>query len=289
MKEVGSVALLSLSEEIDFARRIEEGKIAKKAFNDLPENPDERTRRILKLWWQDGDYARESLIQANLRLVISIAKKYLGRGMGILDLIQEGNIGLMRAVEKFEYKRYYKFSTYATWWIKQAISRAIADQARMIRIPVHMVETLTKINQASQSQSSALSLPEIIKRLKLNWDSEKIEEMEKILEIAQNPLSLEILSKDEKWDMGFGDVQIEQALDNSLADNLNRALSKISEREAMILRLRLGLIDGYEHTLEEVGQHLNITRERVRQLEKKALQKLIHNEQRERKLRYFLD
>jgi RNA polymerase primary sigma factor len=297
LHEIGRVALLTLEEEIDLARRVEDGEEAKKEYSALPEDADDRTRRTLRRKGQDGDAARQHLIEANLRLVVSIAKKYTGRGMSFLDLIQEGNQGLIRAVEKFEYKRRYKFSTYATWWIRQAINRAIADQARTIRIPVHMVETINKLTrtarQLQQELSREPSFEEVAEAMGPGWNAEKVEE---VMKVSQEPVSLETPIGDEK-DSFYGDfipddnldTPVDNAAKSLLSEELERALGKLTEREAMVLKLRKGLIDGREHTLEEVGQYFNVTRERIRQIENKALRKLKYHESRTRKLRDFLD
>ncbi len=297
LHEIGRVSLLTLEEEIDLARRVEEGEEAKKAMADLSEDAPEREQRTLRRRGQDGDAARQHLIEANLRLVVSIAKKYTGRGMSFLDLIQEGNQGLIRAVEKFEYKRRYKFSTYATWWIRQAINRAIADQARTIRIPVHMVETINKLTrtarQLQQELSREPSFEEIAEQMGPGWNAEKVEE---VMKVSQEPVSLETPIGDEK-DSFYGDfipddnldTPVDNAAKSLLSEELEKALAKLTEREAMVLKLRKGLIDGREHTLEEVGQYFNVTRERIRQIENKALRKLKYHESRTRKLRDFLD
>ncbi|GEM48155.1 RNA polymerase sigma factor RpoD [Deinococcus cellulosilyticus] len=297
LHEIGRVPLLTLDEEIDLARRIEEGEEARKRIEAGEHSEDERKQRRLQRLVEDGQYARQQLIEANLRLVVSIAKKYTGRGLGFLDLIQEGNQGLIRAVEKFEYKRRYKFSTYATWWIRQAINRAIADQARTIRIPVHMVETINKLTrtarQLQQELSREPSYEEIAEAMGPGWDAAKVEEVQKV---SQEPVSLETPIGDEK-DSFYGDFipdenldsPVENAAKTLLSEELEKALSKLTEREAMVLKLRKGLVDGREHTLEEVGQYFNVTRERIRQIENKALRKLKYHESRTRKLRDFLD
>lgn len=296
LHEIGRVSLLTLEEEIALARRIEEGEEARKQLDeDL--DLDDRGRRRLMRQMEDGAAARQGLIEANLRLVVSIAKKYTGRGLGFLDLIQEGNQGLIRAVEKFEYRRRYKFSTYATWWIRQAINRAIADQARTIRIPVHMVETINKLTRTARQLQQELSREatheEIAEAMGPGWDAAKVEEVQKV---SQEPVSLETPIGDEK-DSFYGDFipdeNLDSPVDNAaktlLSEELEKALSKLTEREAMVLKFRKGLVDGREHTLEEVGQRFNVTRERIRQIENKALRKLKYHESRTRKLRDFLD
>lgn len=296
LHEIGRVSLLTLEEEIALARRIEEGEEARKLLDEDVEL-DDRGRRRLMRQMEDGAAARQGLIEANLRLVVSIAKKYTGRGLGFLDLIQEGNQGLIRAVEKFEYRRRYKFSTYATWWIRQAINRAIADQARTIRIPVHMVETINKLTRTARQLQQELSREatheEIAEAMGPGWDAAKVEEVQKV---SQEPVSLETPIGDEK-DSFYGDFipdenldsPVENAAKTLLSEELEKALSKLTEREAMVLKFRKGLVDGREHTLEEVGQRFNVTRERIRQIENKALRKLKYHESRTRKLRDFLD
>ena len=297
LQEIGRVKLLTLEEEISLARRIEEGEAARKDLDEGAFAEEERQRRRLARIVEDGDLARQHLIEANLRLVVSIAKKYNGRGMSFLDLIQEGNQGLIRAVEKFEYRRRYKFSTYATWWIRQAINRAIADQSRTIRIPVHMVETINKLTRASRRLQQELSreptFAEIADAMGPDWNAEKVEEAFKL---TREPFSLETPIGDEE-DSFYGDFipdeniesPVEQASKVILSEELDEALNKLSEREAMVLKLRKGLVDGREHTLEEVGSHFGVTRERIRQIENKALRKLKYHESRTRKLRDFLD
>ena len=297
LHEIGRVNLLSLEEEISLARRIEEGEAAKLRLEQEEEKLNDRQKRALKRIGEDGDMARQHLIEANLRLVVSIAKKYTGRGLSFLDLIQEGNQGLIRAVEKFEYRRRYKFSTYATWWIRQAINRAIADQARTIRIPVHMVETINKLTrtarQLQQELSREPSYEEIADAMGPGWIAEKVEE---VFKVSQEPVSLETPIGDEK-DSFYGDFipdenvesPVDQASKTLLSEELDKALDKLTERESMVLKLRKGLVDGREHTLEEVGAHFGVTRERIRQIENKALRKLKYHESRTRKLRDFLD
>lgn len=297
LQEIGRVKLLSLEEEIDLARRIEDGEFARTRLGDEGGSLGERDNRRLQRVVEDGDLARQHLIEANLRLVVSIAKKYNGRGMSFLDLIQEGNQGLIRAVEKFEYRRRYKFSTYATWWIRQAINRAIADQSRTIRIPVHMVETINKLTRASRRLQQELSrepnYEEIADAMGPDWSADKVEEAFKL---TREPFSLETPIGDEE-DSFYGDFipddnvdsPVEQASKTILSEELEEALDKLNDREAMVLKLRKGLVDGREHTLEEVGSHFGVTRERIRQIENKALRKLKYHESRTRKLRDFLD
>lgn len=297
LHEIGKVALLTLEEEIDLARQIEEGEAAKKQLDDRNLKLAERERRHLQRVWENGEAARKHIIEANLRLVVSIAKKYTGRGLSFLDLIQEGNQGLIRAVEKFEYRRRYKFSTYATWWIRQAINRAIADQARTIRIPVHMVETINKLTRASRQLQQELSreptYDEIATVMGPFWSAGKVEE---VMKVSQEPVSLETPIGDEK-DSFYGDFIPDEVVDSPvdsasktmLSEELEKALGKLTEREAMVLKLRKGLIDGREHTLEEVGAYFGVTRERIRQIEAKALRKLKYHESRTRKLRDFLE
>ncbi len=297
LHEIGRVSLLTLEEEISLARRIEEGEAAEKRLAEELTGLPERTRRGLGRIVEDGEMARQHLIEANLRLVVSIAKKYTGRGLSFLDLIQEGNQGLIRAVEKFEYRRRYKFSTYATWWIRQAINRAIADQARTIRIPVHMVETINKLTrtarQLQQELSREPSYEEVADAMGPGWNAEKVEE---VFKVSQEPVSLETPIGDEK-DSFYGDFipddnvesPVDQASKTLLSEELEKALDKLTERESMVLKFRKGLVDGREHTLEEVGAHFGVTRERIRQIENKALRKLKYHESRTRKLRDFLD
>ena len=266
LKEIGKVPLLSADEEIELAKRMENG---------------------------DAE-ARKRLAEANLRLVVSIAKRYVGRGMLFLDLIQEGNLGLIKAVEKFDYRKGYKFSTYATWWIRQAITRAIADQARTIRIPVHMVETINKLVRVSRQLLQELgrepSPEEIAAQMKV-----PVERVREILKISQEPVSLETPIGEEE-DSHLGDfiqddnvpVPAEAAAFTLLKEQLMEVLVTLTEREQKVLRLRFGLDDGRARTLEEVGKEFNVTRERIRQIEAKALRKLRHPS-RSRKLKDYLE
>ena len=266
LKEIGKVPLLSAEEEIDLARRMSEG----------------------------DESAKKRLAEANLRLVVSIAKRYVGRGMLFLDLIQEGNLGLIKAVEKFDYQKGFKFSTYATWWIRQAITRAIADQARTIRIPVHMVETINKLIRVSRQLLQELGrepLPEEIAK-ELDMPVDRVRE---ILKISQEPVSLETPIGEEE-DSHLGDfiqddnvpVPAEAAAATLLKEQLNEVLDTLTDREQKVLRLRFGMNDGRARTLEEVGKEFDVTRERIRQIEAKALRKLRHPS-RSRKLRDYLD
>ena len=266
LKEIGRVPLLDADREAELAKKMSEG--------------DEQAKR--------------ELVEANLRLVVSIAKRYVGKGLFFLDLIQEGNLGLMKAVSKFDYTKGYKFSTYATWWIRQAITRAIADQARTIRIPVHMVETIHKVTKVSrqmlQEKGREVSATEVAKEMNMNPD--KVRE---ILKIAQDPISLETPVGEEE-DSHIGDfiedqespAPAEAASSELLREQLNEVLHTLTPREEAVLRLRFGLEDGRQRTLEEVGQQFNITRERIRQIEAKALRKLRHPS-RSRKLRDYLN
>lgn len=288
MRDIGSVALLTPKQETELAMRFERGQKAKARLELEVTDPKEKYN--LKTFVSDGQAAQQHLIEANLRLVVSIAKRFVGRGMDFMDLIQVGNQGLMTATEKFEYERGHKFSTYATWWIRQAINRAIADQARTIRIPVHKVETINNLNRTIQRQTQELSreptVPEIVEEMGFDWDTERVENT---LEVSQKPFSLEILQNDSDLDIETSNSTLEKAISQAFKESLEEALSRLSERESMILRLREGLIDGRIHTLDEVGQYFNVTRERIRQIEMKALRKLSYNERRERKLHHFLD
>lgn len=281
LKEIGKIKLLSAEEEVELAKKIEEGKIAAEKLKNNPDLTEEerfRLQRIVK----EGERARKKLITSNLRLVVSIAKNFLGRGLTFLDLIQEGNLGLMKAVEKFDYKKGYKFSTYATWWIRQAITRAIADQARLIRIPVHMVESINKMNRVQKALAQKLGRdpsPEEIAR-EMGIEVEKVEEM---LKISSEPVSLEQPIGEEE-DSTVGDFvpdekspdPVEYAARKMLREDIKKLLEGLSERERKVIELRYGLIDDQQRTLEEVGQEFGVTRERIRQIESKAIKKLQH-------------
>ena len=266
LKEIGKVPLLSAEEEIELAKRMEEG----------------------------DEEAKKKLAEANLRLVVSIAKRYVGRGMLFLDLIQEGNLGLIKAVEKFDYRKGYKFSTYATWWIRQAITRAIADQARTIRIPVHMVETINKLVRVSRQLLQELGREPTPEEIAAEMDI-PVDRVREILKISQEPVSLETPIGEEE-DSHLGDfiqdenvpVPADAAAFTLLKEQLVEVLGTLTEREQKVLRLRFGLDDGRARTLEEVGREFNVTRERIRQIEAKALRKLRHPS-RSRKLKEFLE
>jgi len=292
LREIGKVSLLNGSQEVAISMRMETGLKALDASRDG--SPGAIERPELGLLIVDGELARRQLIEANLRLVVSVAKRYIGRGMNLLDLIQEGNIGLIRAVEKFDYTRGFKFSTYATWWIRQAITRAIADQARTIRIPVHMVETINKLIRISrrlhQEKGRDATFEEI--GLEMGIPAEKVRD---ILKISQEPVSLESPIGEEE-DSALADfIPDESALapadaasQEMLREQVESVLDSLNPREKDVLRLRFGLVDGRNRTLEEVGKEFNVTRERIRQIEAKALRKLRHPS-RSRKLKDYLD
>ena len=294
LKEIGKVNLLTPEEELSLAKRMADGETAKEQLEEIGEEIDEDTKKQINLLIADGEKAKKSLAEANLRLVVSIAKRYVGRGMLFLDLIQEGNLGLIKAVDKFDYTKGYKFSPYATWWIRQAITRAIADQARTIRIPVHMVETINKLVRVSRQLVQELGrepTPEELAK-ELNMPVDKVREISKI---SQEPVSLETPIGEEE-DSHLGDfipdedapAPSEAASFVLLKEQLGAVLETLSEREAKVLRLRFGLDDGRARTLEEVGKEFDVTRERIRQIEAKALRKLRHPS-RSKKLKDFLD
>jgi len=305
LKEIGKVPLLSADEEIELAQKMEAGSVAVEKIpllkERLAETGDEQEKeeiqaeiKALQLDVDRGSDAKKRLAEANLRLVVSIAKRYVGRGMLFLDLIQEGNLGLIKAVEKFDYRKGYKFSTYATWWIRQAITRAIADQARTIRIPVHMVETINKLIRVSRQLLQELGREptpeEIAEEMKM-----PVERVREILKISQEPVSLETPIGEEE-DSHLGDfiqddnvpVPADAAAFTLLKEQLEEVLGTLTEREQKVLTLRFGLEDGRARTLEEVGREFNVTRERIRQIEAKALRKLRHPS-RSRKLKDYLE
>jgi RNA polymerase primary sigma factor len=292
LREIGRVPLLTAEDEVELAKAIEAGLYAEEKLNGgYPLLGEERA----DLEWlaADGVRGKQRLIEANLRLVVSIAKRYIGRGLVFLDLIQEGNLGLIRAVEKFDYTRGYKFSTYATWWIRQAITRAIADQARTIRVPVHMVETINKLarvqRQLHQELGREASADEIAAEMGL-----EVERVAEIQRIAQEPVSLQSPIGEEESDLGDfiedadAVVPIEAAAFIMLQDQLERVLCQLADREQRIIQLRFGLTDGHPRTLEEVGREFGVTRERIRQIESKTLAKLRHPS-RAQMLREYLD
>jgi RNA polymerase primary sigma factor len=297
LKQIGKVALLNAEEEVELAKRIEAGLYATQLMADLLEKGEKlpaAQRRDMAWICRDGDRAKNHLLEANLRLVVSLAKRYTGRGMAFLDLIQEGNLGLIRAVEKFDYTKGYKFSTYATWWIRQAITRAMADQARTIRIPVHMVEVINKLGRIQRELLQDLGREPTPEELAKEMDITP----EKVLEIqqyAREPISLDQTIGDE-GDSQLGDfiedseavVAVDAVSFTLLQDQLQSVLETLSEREAGVVRLRFGLTDGQPRTLDEIGQVYGVTRERIRQIESKTMSKLRHPS-RSQVLRDYLD
>jgi RNA polymerase primary sigma factor len=291
LKEVSRVPLLNAEEEVDLAQRIERGRMAREEL--ARGNVNARRRHELRHLIEDGWAAREHLITANSRLVISVAKKYMGRGVPFLDLIQEGNIGLIRATKKFDYRRGHKFSTYATWWIRQAVTRAIADQGRTIRVPVHMGDQINKLLRVQHQLTQRLGREPSVEELAeaLDVPPKKVENM---IQVARRPLSLETPTDDEE-DSVLGDFieddeatpPDESATYNLLREHLKEVLNTLPPREVRILQLRYGLLDGQAYTLEEVGRKMGVTRERVRQIEAQALSRLRHPSIR-RKLRDYL-
>jgi len=280
LREIGRVPLLTAEDEVELAKAIEAGLYAEEKLNGgYPLLGEERA----DLEWlaADGVRGKQRLIEANLRLVVSIAKRYIGRGLVFLDLIQEGNLGLIRAVEKFDYTRGYKFSTYATWWIRQAITRAIADQARTIRVPVHMVETINKLARVQRQLHQELGREATVDEIaaEMGVEPERVAEIQRI---AQEPVSLQSPIGEEESDLGDfiedadAVVPIEAAAFIMLQDQLERVLCELSDREQRIIQLRFGLTDGHPRTLEEVGREFGVTRERIRQIESKTLAKLRH-------------
>ncbi|MDQ3887379.1 MAG: RNA polymerase sigma factor [Actinomycetota bacterium] len=297
LKQIGKVALLNAEEEVELAKRIEAGLYAAERVRKVEESTEKlspQLRRDLRWIVRDGERAKCHLLEANLRLVVSLAKRYTGRGMAFLDLIQEGNLGLIRAVEKFDYTKGYKFSTYATWWIRQAITRAMADQARTIRIPVHMVEVINKLGRIQRELLQDLGREPTPEELAKEMDISP----EKVLEIqqyAREPISLDQTIGDE-GDSQLGDfiedseavVAVDAVSFTLLQDQLQSVLATLSEREAGVVRLRFGLTDGQPRTLDEIGQVYGVTRERIRQIESKTMSKLRHPS-RSQVLRDYLD
>ncbi|CAM4338316.1 RNA polymerase sigma factor SigA [Mycobacterium basiliense] len=297
LKQIGKVALLNAEEEVELAKRIEAGLYATQLMTELTDRGEKlpaAQRRDMMWICRDGDRAKNHLLEANLRLVVSLAKRYTGRGMAFLDLIQEGNLGLIRAVEKFDYTKGYKFSTYATWWIRQAITRAMADQARTIRIPVHMVEVINKLGRIQRELLQDLGREPTPEELAKEMDITP----EKVLEIqqyAREPISLDQTIGDE-GDSQLGDfiedseavVAVDAVSFTLLQDQLQSVLDTLSEREAGVVRLRFGLTDGQPRTLDEIGQVYGVTRERIRQIESKTMSKLRHPS-RSQVLRDYLD
>lgn len=291
LKEVSRVPLLNAEEEVDLAQRIERGRMAREEL--AKGNVSTRRRLELRKLIEDGWEAREHLITANSRLVISVAKKYMGRGVPFLDLIQEGNIGLIRATKKFDYRRGHKFSTYATWWIRQAVTRAIADQGRTIRVPVHMGDQINKLLRIQHQLTQRLGREPTVEELAVALDvpPKKVENM---IQVARRPLSLETPTDDEE-DSVLGDFIEDEdapppddsATYNLLREHLEDVLNGLPPREVRILQLRYGLLDGQAYTLEEVGRKMGVTRERVRQIEAQALSRLRHPSIK-RKLRDYL-
>jgi RNA polymerase primary sigma factor len=297
LKQIGKVALLNAEEEVDLAKRIEAGLYAAERLRQAEEMAEKlitQMRRDLRWIVRDGERAKNHLLEANLRLVVSLAKRYTGRGMAFLDLIQEGNLGLIRAVEKFDYTKGYKFSTYATWWIRQAITRAMADQARTIRIPVHMVEVINKLGRIQRELLQDLGREPTPEELAKEMDITP----DKVLEIqqyAREPISLDQTIGDE-GDSQLGDfiedseavVAVDAVSFTLLQDQLQSVLQTLSEREAGVVKLRFGLTDGQPRTLDEIGQVYGVTRERIRQIESKTMSKLRHPS-RSQVLRDYLD
>jgi RNA polymerase primary sigma factor len=293
LKEMSRVPLLTVEQELDLAVRIEKGRRARQELLQLSGRKASTKRRLLEPTIEDGILAREHLIKANTRLVVSIAKRYMGRGVPFLDLIQEGNLGLMKAVEKYDYTRGFRFSTYATWWIRQTITRAIADQARTIRVPVHMIDRIRQLYRANHELEQKLgrspTIEEISEEVQMN-----VRKVQWIIRVSWLPLSLESPVGDEDdSELGqfiedhFSPTPLQSAYQSMLKEKLEEVLATLSPREARILRLRFGLDDGTPYTLEEVGQKFGLTRERIRQIEGRALRRLRHP-RRARQLKDYL-
>lgn len=294
LKEMASVPLLNMEQEVSLAKRIETGKKAKRKIKKDGESLAAAKRKGLDQAIEDGRLAREHLIKANTRLVVSIAKKYMGRGVPFLDLIQEGNLGLMKAVSKFDYRRGFRFSTYATWWIRQTITRSIADQGRTIRVPVHMIDRIRQLYKTAHLLEQRLGEPPGVEDLAKAMD-EEVSKIEWMLKVSWLPLSLESPVGDEddsELGMFVEDETIpspsQSAYTNMMNDKVHEVLGSLSPREARILRLRFGLENGRAYTLEEVGEKFGLTRERIRQIEGKALRRLRHPK-RARQLKEYLD
>jgi RNA polymerase primary sigma factor len=290
LKEIGQVPLLTAEEEVRLAKQMERGRRLRRrlARGEITDNREQLEKLV-----EEGKAAQEHLVKANSRLVVSVAKKYIGRGVPFLDLIQEGNIGLIRAVNKFDYRRGYKFSTYATWWIRQAVTRAIADQGRTIRVPVHMYEQINKLTRASRKLVQELGREPTIEEIAEELDV-PLRKVERIMRVAQRPLSLETPVGEEE-DSYLGDfiedvetvAPVDAASRSLLREELDETLASLTPREVRILQLRFGLVDGYSYTLEEVGRKFGVTRERIRQIEAHALGRLRHPS-RSRRLRDYL-
>ena len=299
LKEIGRVELLDAAEEVDLAKRIEAGLDAAHELARLVETGEVETldftaKRALRRKVRDGEEAKRQLTRANLRLVVSIAKRYVGRGMLLLDLVQEGNLGLMRAVEKFDYTKGFKFSTYATWWIRQAITRSIADQSRTIRIPVHMVDSINRVQRTQRQMVQELEREPTVEELAERCDL-TVPRVREILRISQDPLSLDSPVGDDEAMLGDfieddnADAPIDVAARHLLGEEVDKALEELGERERQVVQMRFGLNkSGRAHTLEEVGREFGVTRERIRQIEAKTLAKLRHP-QRSKKLRDYLE
>ena len=295
--EIGRVPLLEREEEVALARRVEAGKEAQERLDRESDSLNERAKRELVRTLEDAEAARAALVEANLRLVVSVAKRYRGRGLPLLDLIQEGNAGLMHAVEKYYVNTGYKFSTYAVWWIRQAVVRSLANASRTIRLPVHFQETLNKLRTSADKLEQNLGRPptrvEIAAAMGEGWTVERVDHT---LRQARDTLSLERpVGDDEDTFLGdllpdaSADAPVELASETALSDKLTQLLGRLTEREANVLRLRFGLVDGEQHTLEDIGQHYGITREAVRQAEARALRKVQYLARRDVSLRDFLD
>ncbi|NOZ30159.1 MAG: RNA polymerase sigma factor RpoD [Chloroflexi bacterium] len=291
LREIGRVPLLTAEEEVQLAKRMERGREARCRLAQGVSDPVERERLLAQV--RDGEAAQRHMIEANSRLVVSVAKKYMGRGVPFLDLIQEGNIGLIRAVKKFDYHRGYKFSTYATWWIRQAVTRAIADQGRTIRVPVHMHEQINRVHRVSRDLAQKLGRDPTVEEIAAELEVTP-ERVEQVLKVSQHPLSLETPVGEEE-DSYLGDfIEDEEAVSPSdeasrrvLREAIDEILESLSPREVRILQMRFGLVDGCTHTLEEVGRKFGVTRERIRQIEAHALSRLRHPS-RSRRLRDYL-